>query len=112
MFQVEVLGFGLTLISPNNIEPPEKCCVACEMTCVVLFVLLHTDNVAVGTHLDTRYGWGSHGAVEGEESVGESWDRRASAVFRKMCKGWRDAHDQSVTRLTINNKSLPGILMR
>ena len=27
-------------------------------------------------------------------------DRGASAVFRETCKGWRDAHDQRVTRLS------------
>jgi hypothetical protein len=29
------------------------------------------------------------------------WDRRASAVFRRVCKRWRDAHDQCVRRLTV-----------
>jgi hypothetical protein len=46
--------------------------------------------------------------MAGEVMEQLKWVRRASAVFRKMCKGWRDAHDQSVTRLTV---SLPGILM-
>jgi hypothetical protein len=35
------------------------------------------------------------------------WDRGASAVFRRICKGWRDAHDERVLRLILNGDSLP-----
>jgi hypothetical protein len=35
------------------------------------------------------------------------WDRGASAVFRRICKGWRDAHDERVLRLILNGNSLP-----
>jgi hypothetical protein len=38
-------------------------------------------------------------------------DRRASAVFWKTCKGWRDARDQSATRLSVNGDSQPGNFM-
>jgi hypothetical protein len=34
------------------------------------------------------------------------WDRGASGVFRQTCKGWRDAHDQSVIRLSVTRTSL------
>jgi hypothetical protein len=29
------------------------------------------------------------------------WDRGVSAVFRRTCKGWQDAHDQRVVRLRV-----------
>jgi hypothetical protein len=48
--------------------------------------------------------------VAGEVMEQLKWDRRASAVFRKICKGWRDAHDQSVSCLVVKDNSLPGIL--
>ena len=35
------------------------------------------------------------------------WERGASVIFRKICKGWRDAHDQSVSRLSVTSDSLP-----
>jgi hypothetical protein len=35
------------------------------------------------------------------------WDSGASKIFRQICKGWRDAHDQSVTRLSVTDDSLP-----
>jgi hypothetical protein len=41
------------------------------------------------------------------EEVMEHLKWGASVVFRKMCKGWRDAHDQSVTRLRVAGNSLP-----
>jgi len=46
------------------------------------------------------------------ELVGElmahlKWDRGVSAVFRQTCKGWRDAHDQSVVRLSVRVPFLP-----
>jgi hypothetical protein len=34
------------------------------------------------------------------------WDKGASAVFRKICKGWRDAHDQRITLLNVTGDSL------
>ena len=37
--------------------------------------------------------------VAGEVMDHLKWDRRASAVFRKICKGWRDSHDERVTCL-------------
>jgi len=46
--------------------------------------------------------------VAGEVMEQLKWDRGASAVFRKICKGWREAHDQSVTRLSVIGNSLPG----
>ena len=30
------------------------------------------------------------------------WERGASGVFRRVCKGWRDAHDQCVRDLSLN----------
>jgi hypothetical protein len=33
------------------------------------------------------------------------WDRGASAVFRNICKGWRNAHDQWVTHLSVTGDS-------
>ena len=30
------------------------------------------------------------------------WERPASGVFRSVCKGWRDAHDQCVRHLSVN----------
>ena len=45
--------------------------------------------------------------VAGEVMEQLKWDRGASAVFRKICKGWREAHDQSVTRLSVSGNSLP-----
>jgi hypothetical protein len=39
------------------------------------------------------------------------WERGASAVFRRICKGWRDAHDQCLLHLSVNarqfNSALP-----
>jgi hypothetical protein len=35
------------------------------------------------------------------------WDRGASEVIRQICKGWRDALDESVTRLSVTGDSLP-----
>jgi hypothetical protein len=49
--------------------------------------------------------------VVGEVMEQLKWDRGASAVFRKICKGWREAHDQSVTRLSVIGDSLPGNFM-
>eukprot|EP00242_Pyramimonas_sp_CCMP2087_P001278 CAMPEP_0198229078 /NCGR_PEP_ID=MMETSP1445-20131203/113933_1 /TAXON_ID=36898 /ORGANISM="Pyramimonas sp., Strain CCMP2087" /LENGTH=327 /DNA_ID=CAMNT_0043909519 /DNA_START=216 /DNA_END=1199 /DNA_ORIENTATION=- len=49
--------------------------------------------------------------VAGEVMEQLKWDRGASAVFRKICKGWRDAHDESVTRLTVSGNPLPGNFM-
>ena len=45
--------------------------------------------------------------VAGEVMEHLKWDRGASAVFRKTCKGWRDAHDQIVTRLSVTGNALP-----
>jgi hypothetical protein len=45
--------------------------------------------------------------VAGEILMHLQWDRGASAVFRKTCKGWRDAHDQNVIRLSVLRASLP-----
>jgi hypothetical protein len=45
--------------------------------------------------------------VAGEVMGHLEWDRRASAAFRKTCKGWRDAHDQSVTCLRVTGDALP-----
>jgi hypothetical protein len=30
------------------------------------------------------------------------WERGASAVFRRVCKGWRDVHDQCLRHLSVN----------
>ena len=49
--------------------------------------------------------------VAGEVMEQLKWDRGASGVFRQTCKGWRDAHDQSVTRLSVNGDSQPGNFM-
>jgi hypothetical protein len=29
------------------------------------------------------------------------WEREVSAVFRRVCKGWRDAHDQCMRHLSV-----------
>jgi hypothetical protein len=42
--------------------------------------------------------------VAGEVMDQLKWERRASAVFRRVCKGWRDAHDQGVLRLQLNSR--------
>jgi hypothetical protein len=34
------------------------------------------------------------------------WERGASAVFRRVCKGRRDAHDQCVLHLTVNARTI------
>jgi hypothetical protein len=36
-----------------------------------------------------------------------NWDRGTSEVFRQVCKGWRDSHDRSATRLRVTGDSLP-----
>jgi hypothetical protein len=54
--------------------------------------IIRADGITVGADA-TRCGCGSYGALE----VGQG----ASAVFRRICKGWRDAHDQSVIRLSV-----------
>ena len=43
--------------------------------------------------------------IAGEVMEHLKWDRGASAVFRKICQGWRDAHDQRVTRLSVTGNS-------
>jgi hypothetical protein len=45
--------------------------------------------------------------VAGEVMEHLKWDRGASETFRQICKGWRGAHDQSVTRLRVTGDSLP-----
>ena len=30
------------------------------------------------------------------------WERQASGVFRRVCKGWRDTHDQCVRHLSVS----------
>jgi hypothetical protein len=49
--------------------------------------------------------------VVGEVMEQLKWDRVASAVFRKICKGWRDAQDESVTYLRMNDDSPLGNFM-
>jgi hypothetical protein len=39
------------------------------------------------------------------------WDRGASAVFRQTCIAWRDAHDQTVTHLSVIGCSQPPSVM-
>jgi hypothetical protein len=45
--------------------------------------------------------------VAGEVLDNLKWDRGASVVFRKVCKGWRDAHDDRATRLNVTRKPTP-----
>jgi hypothetical protein len=40
--------------------------------------------------------------VTGEVMEHMKWERQASAIFRRVCKGWRDTHDQCVRRLSVN----------
>jgi len=40
--------------------------------------------------------------VAEEVIVQLKWERGASAVFRRVCKGWRDAHEQCALRLSVN----------
>ena len=66
---------------------------------MLLFVLLHADMGSPWEHLPTD--------VAREVMEHLKWDRGASEVFRQICKGWRDAHDRSVTRLSVTGDSLP-----
>jgi hypothetical protein len=70
------------------------------MRCVVLIVLSHADGITMGAH-PTRCGWRTNGTVEvGQGSV--------SSVPENTCKGWRDAHDESETRLSVIGDFLLG----
>jgi hypothetical protein len=40
--------------------------------------------------------------VAGEVMEQLKWERGASVVFRRVCKGWRDMHDQCVRHLSVN----------
>jgi hypothetical protein len=44
--------------------------------------------------------------MAGEVMQHLKWHRGASAVFRKICKEWRDTHDQRVTRLSVKGDSV------
>jgi hypothetical protein len=50
--------------------------------------------------------------VAGEVMEQLKWDRGASAVFRKVCKGWRDSHDERVTSLKVTGNSLQSTVLR
>ena len=49
--------------------------------------------------------------VAGEVMEQLKWDKKALAVFRQTCNGWRDAHDQTVTRLRVTDNSQPPSVM-
>ena len=66
---------------------------------MLLFVLLHADMGSPWEHLPTD--------VAREVMEHLKWDRGTSEVFRQVCKGWRDSHDRSATRLRVTGDSLP-----
>ena len=49
--------------------------------------------------------------VAGEVMEQLEWERLASGVFRRVCKGWRDAHDQCVRYLSVNARLSADALM-
>jgi len=50
--------------------------------------------------------------VAGEVMELLKWEREASGVFRSICKGWRDAHDQRVRHLSVSARPSANVIMR
>ena len=90
----------------------------------LVYVMHSTTSPRTLTHIHTRHNvWGMLSAVldylfmqmgmtsswdwmppevAGEVIEQLKWERGATAVFRRVCKGWRDAHDQCVRHLRLN----------